>query len=328
MDKKIVLNGHACVSFYTKSGKVITCDPWISDDPVYAYTEWRMPISSSKFRNKILSETDYLYISHSHEDHFHIPSLKLFRKDINIIIPSFDWVDFKRKFYIKEALYKLGFSNIIEMRSWDELIIDGSKLILIPAAKSRMHDWENSGIIFMEDDFCALNLNDNIPDLELINDIKDNLDGKNLDVALIQAGGVSNYPSCFIMSKIEFEKAIKQKKSDYSRQLMVCENLNPSISIPIAGDFAWIMPTQIELNKYARESPIPLINFLRENGFHGYAYCPQNFISKEGNNLEFHYEENLHLNYEKLIKDTRKYYKKKQIHLKSFILMNIFPYLC
>ena len=34
-------------------------------------------------------------------------------------------------------------------------------------------------------------------------------------------------------------------------------------------------------------------------------------LFQEGNNLEFHYEENLHLNYEKLIKDTRKYYKKK-----------------
>ena len=47
MDPEIIFNGHACLSFKTSTGKTITCDPWISEEPVYANTEYRMPQSNS-----------------------------------------------------------------------------------------------------------------------------------------------------------------------------------------------------------------------------------------------------------------------------------------
>ena len=61
----------------------------IMDLPIKSYMIYKFPEQKKKniknyFKCKIL-----LHKNHTHEDHFHIPSLKKLNKDITMIIPNF-----------------------------------------------------------------------------------------------------------------------------------------------------------------------------------------------------------------------------------------------
>ena len=216
-------NTHACLSIFSEKGTCITSDPWILDSPVYAGCNWRMPYLTDDSREDIISFTDFLYISHTHEDHFHPESLKLFNKKIPIIIPKFEWCKHTRRNLLKDSLISMGFKNIIQLSSWENLEISKDlKITLVPSSSSRNHDWENSGLIIDVDNIKILNLNDNIPDELLLNRVRDFISPNQIDVALVQSTGVSNYPSRFLLDNIKRAKACKDKLADNFRHEMIC----------------------------------------------------------------------------------------------------------
>ena len=92
---EIIYINHACLKI-TENGSTILTDPWIVNLPVKATSVWKMPPVEMN-PEEILKGVDYVYISHSHEDHFHIPSLNLIPRATKIIIPVFPKHEFSRE---------------------------------------------------------------------------------------------------------------------------------------------------------------------------------------------------------------------------------------
>lgn len=102
---KISLISHASVILETKSTKIWT-DPWLFGK---AFNESWALFPEVNFNPKELESVDYLWVSHEHPDHFHLPTLKslptefkervtvLFKKDNSDKLPSaFRKIGFKK----------------------------------------------------------------------------------------------------------------------------------------------------------------------------------------------------------------------------------------
>ena len=76
-------------------------DPWITGDLIFSPGEW---FFKGSLENEILIDVDInlILLTQSLPDHCHIPSLKKFKKDINIICPN----------SAKKLLEKEGFTSI------------------------------------------------------------------------------------------------------------------------------------------------------------------------------------------------------------------------
>ena len=108
MEVKFV--SHACLRYETSEVVLIT-DPWITDDPIYCDSIYKFPRQKITMDDAI-NDVNWVFISHTHEDHFHPESLKLFNKKIPIIIPKFEWCKHTRRNLLKDSLISMGFKNI------------------------------------------------------------------------------------------------------------------------------------------------------------------------------------------------------------------------
>jgi len=268
---------HACLK-YTKDNFSLISDPWLLDEPVYSYTEWKWPPLNKNIES-IIDDVTHIYLSHSHEDHFHIPSLNLFDRNIQIIIPEFENIISQRKFLMRKILKDLGFNNIVLLKSFQTYEISDIKITLVPSAKLRDHDWENSGLIVSSDNLKTINMNDNIADEELLSNINNLF--SYFDYGFIQVSGVSNFPACFRFKDPNLKrKILKNKVEDFKQQRMLKQILNLKNIIPIAGDFVWYNQNQLEFNETARSTPLKLKQWF-ENEFPG-SVC---FLMQPGDKL-------------------------------------------
>ena len=104
---KIKYVGHACLYVETADRKIVI-DPWFNG-PAYQQ-QWHIfpkPVDTS-----FVHDADCIVITHGHEDHLHADTLKLFRRDIEILYP-YQWKDSSLKF-----LQDLGFTNVKECLSY------------------------------------------------------------------------------------------------------------------------------------------------------------------------------------------------------------------
>src|SRR5258708_22400921 len=78
---------HASILLDGDFGRLI-CDPWILNEPIYAFTTWKFPAAVIP-PEELTTGLDYLYVSHAHEDHLHIPSMDRLPRDIEVLLPEY-----------------------------------------------------------------------------------------------------------------------------------------------------------------------------------------------------------------------------------------------
>ena len=84
---EVTFVSHACLRIKGAFGSLI-CDPWILNEPVYNFSTWKFPAAIIP-PEALIKDLDYLFITHSHEDHFHVPSLNYFPRDTQILLPEY-----------------------------------------------------------------------------------------------------------------------------------------------------------------------------------------------------------------------------------------------
>jgi hypothetical protein len=230
--------GHACLRCVGPRGALI-CDPWLSTLPIYGNTAVKYPFLA---RDELASALDvtHMYISHHHEDHFHVPTLDLFSRDITVLIPAFEYVAHCRAASMRRSLQKLGFHRIVALESWQTIKLDLGELVtltLIPSAHSRWHDWENSGLILTSNEWTALNLNDNLVDDELLEELQ--MRAGRPDVVFVQGFPSTEFPGSFDFSVREKICIGRRKRGNVEQADMVLRRLTPRCIVPIACDIAW-----------------------------------------------------------------------------------------
>jgi Beta-lactamase superfamily domain len=230
--------GHACLRFSGTAGALI-CDPWLATVPIYGNTAVKYPFLPEEQLHPAL-DVSHIYISHHHEDHFHVPTLDLFARKTTVLIPAFEYVDHPRGRSMRRTLERMGFTSVIALESWQTVHIDLGEplsLTLIPSAQSRWHDWENSGLILKSAAWTALNLNDNLVDDALLEQIQSRAGRP--DAVFVQGFPSTEFPGSFDFSVQEKIRIGRQKRGNVDQAEMVIRKLAPRSVTPIACDIAW-----------------------------------------------------------------------------------------
>jgi hypothetical protein len=257
--------GHACLRFAGARGALV-CDPWISTVPIYGNTAVKYPFVPQELEAAALDVT-HVYISHHHEDHFHIPSLDLFPRDTTMLIPAFEYVDHPRAKSMRRTLERLGFHNVIALESWETIDIDLGeplRLTLIPSAQSRWHDWENSGLILKSADWTALNLNDNLVDDALLDEIQRRAGRP--DAVFVQGFPSTEFPGSFDFTTREKIRIGRQKRGNVDQAQLVIAKLAPRSVTPIACDIAWHRRADLYRNYSDKPTPSQFGPILAKRG--------------------------------------------------------------
>ncbi|MEO1235027.1 MAG: MBL fold metallo-hydrolase [Myxococcota bacterium] len=242
---------HATLKIRGEFGTLL-CDPWFLNEPVYNLSTWKFPAATIP-PNQVAEGVDYLYITHSHEDHFHLPSLDYIDRDVQVLLPAYDDHPSLRAYTVETVLRGMGFANIRRIRSWETVTLGETPLTVIPAADSRDHDWENSGFLLEHHDSTLLNMNDNVNDEKLCREIHERW--PSIDIAFVQSGGVTMYPGCFKMSEAEMRKVATERKLAFREQRRLIELLQPRYVAPFAGDFCWLSEAAFHNNWANRTTP-------------------------------------------------------------------------
>lgn len=233
--------GHASLLFEGAAGSLV-CDPWFSTVPIYGNSSIKYPVVPAELDDSFRRAT-HVYISHHHEDHFHVPSLDLLSRDVTIFFPAFEYVDHPRGRSMERTLRAMGFTRLRPLRSYEQVQVDLGepvKITLVPSAASRWHDWENSEIIVETADWNAINLNDNLADPALLAAVRERC--ARFDVAFVPGSPSTEYPGAFDFTVREKVSLGRKKRDEISQAKLIVEQLNPNYLVPIASDIAWHRP--------------------------------------------------------------------------------------
>ncbi len=257
--------GHAALLFRGSAGSLV-CDPWFSTAPIYGNSSIRFPVAPVETEASFLEAT-HVYISHHHEDHFHVPSLDRLSRDVTIFIPAFEYVEHPRGRSMERTLKAMGFKSVVTLESFETVDIDIGervRLTLVPSAKSRWHDWENSGLIVQTSEWTGVNLNDNLADEALLAQIRDR--APKVDVAFVPGSPSTEFPGAFDFSLREKLSLGRRKRDEIGQARLIIAGLDPTYMVPIAGDIAWHRPQDQFRNYVDKPTPTSLARRLIEEG--------------------------------------------------------------
>ena len=144
---KITLVSNACLLIEWEGFNLLT-DPWIEGPAIFGAWE-RYPPSDISVND--LPKIDAIWISHEHTDHLNPYTLQFFQKDIPIYVPDFN----NRR--IAQKLEKLGFSNVISVKSTQQISLTDDIHAVSFESESM---WKDSIIYLQFGNFKILNVND------------------------------------------------------------------------------------------------------------------------------------------------------------------------
>ena len=221
--------GNATFCFETETTRIL-CDPWFNDG-IFVGTWCHYPPVKHKVEDFL--DVDYLYISHIHEDHFEVESLKKFRRDIPVICLD------RTPNFVASRLKYLGFTNVKCCPEFESVDIDGKfRVTLFGAAADEMGELVDSSILF---DFASegvvFNANDNPPTKQHLEYIKGYC--AELMFALIPQGGGSAFPVMYDNLTLEEKKSAVSKNVSSLVQNFAngIEFLHPKYVMPVGGQF-------------------------------------------------------------------------------------------
>tara|TARA_B110000037_G_scaffold220356_1_gene287981 strand:- start:6559 stop:7902 length:1344 start_codon:yes stop_codon:yes gene_type:complete len=256
---------HYANSFITVEAKnsIITCDPWIgktSDNGWFSYPIKR----SSEVESKIF-DSNFIYISHLHCDHYDLKTLKKFKnKNLTFLIKRFN------NGVLKKRLKKFTNKKIIEIEPFKKTKINKDFTVaIIPQIISNSsnlpdnieYDLDTSIIIqsnqsktiFYNNVDMPMNLNV----LKKINNFVKKEFKRKIDIFCYGLGTASEYPQCFLNvdRKKEKKRLIDKSLNEISNYL---KYLKPKIFFPAGGTYA-IYGKFYNLNKYIAQPSISQI---------------------------------------------------------------------
>ena len=219
---KIRCLSHATVLVNFKDINLIT-DPWLFGSAFN--TGWWLKREPTADIKNVISNVNYIYISHNHPDHLHIETLNKFSKDTNIITPKF------KSGSTFKILKRLGFKNIhlCEFKNFFYIKNINFLFSILKSGDFR----EDSGIyIQINNSKFLFNVDSN--------NLNSGILPENVDFAFSSfAGGASGFPICFKnYSNQEKERILyKHKELMLLRALNFVKKSNPKYFIPYAGHF-------------------------------------------------------------------------------------------
>jgi UDP-MurNAc hydroxylase len=215
--------GHASMRIDTPAGSIL-CDPWVN--PAY-FASWFPFPDNSQLDWETLGQTDYLYVSHLHRDHFDAEHLKRFvSKKATVLLPEYPTSQ------LEDELRALGFTSFIRTKSNEVHTLDGGLNVMIQALISPTDGPIGDSSLWVEyDGVRVLNQNDARPaDLSVFAELG------HVHAHLLQFSGAIWYPMVYELpaaAKTAFGKQKRDRQLD--RTVRYIDDLKASYVFPIAG---------------------------------------------------------------------------------------------
>jgi len=258
IDAKIEIdfNAHASITINIDNVQ-LTSDPWFIGS-CFATGWWHTNPPSEEAIER-LQNSNYIYISHNHPDHLHIPSLeKYVNKTTPIIVPNFESKS------VEKILLNYGYDNLIITDFLRELYIGTSKgkfrLIVIKSGDDRD---DSSLLVSTNKNSIFLGVDTNMPNKWIL---------PKVDLLFTAfAGGASGFPSRMenfsLAKKIEVIEGNRQSVLHNHVKKLVSAT-EPNYVVPYAGYFTE-SSRDIEVKQINRKnSPEELIAYI-ESEFNG-----------------------------------------------------------
>jgi len=138
--------GNASIAFREDDRPVLVTDPWLTGTCYFGSWGLDRPLTPEELA--LVQASEYLWISHGHPDHFHVPSLAMLRPDQKILLPDHYSSD------IRTFLERRGFAvEVMPYRTWKQLS---------PGIRALCLDNENQDAILLVEagDSLVVDLND------------------------------------------------------------------------------------------------------------------------------------------------------------------------
>jgi UDP-MurNAc hydroxylase len=231
MQMRLTHLGHA--GFILEVGRTrILIDPWFFSGFLNSW----FPYPDNRFLlDSVVSDKfDFLYISHSHEDHFDSKFLAQLHKSVAVLLPNYRSKALGKKFAA------MGFRNLIPLRHQQSADLpSGIKATMLLDTSHK----EDSGLLLECNGFRFLDLND-------CNTSYSELPG-NIDLLAAQFSGAMWYPSCYEYSPDVMAQKVGQVRSGLMKTLVrKCEMTQAKAYLPCAGPPCFLDPTLSQFNDH------------------------------------------------------------------------------
>jgi UDP-MurNAc hydroxylase len=220
---RITGTGHASMRIDTSAGSIL-CDPWVN--PAY-FASWFPFPDNSGLDWTALGQVDYLYVSHTHRDHFDREHLRRFvSKKATVLLPDYPIGE------LEDGLRDLGFTRFIKTRNEEVIELGGGLKVMIQALISPTDGPIGDSSLWVEHDGVRLlNQNDARPtDLGVFAELG------HVHAHMLQFSGAIWYPMVYELPEAAKTALGKQKRErQFDRTWRYINDLKASYVFPIAG---------------------------------------------------------------------------------------------
>lgn len=246
---KVTFITSACILIEYPSGFKVLCDPWLTEGIYYGTWMHNPPLQRDWIQYFNNNPPDAIYISHIHPDHCDLATL--------VQLKFLHGDGFRVPIYV--AKYNSpALENILEgFKVRTEL---NPRFVIFKANGLEI----DSFAMFSEYGINVLNMNDCV-----FEDVKDQLQFCDIDLACLPYSGASSYPQCFdSMSDTEKQEGKEKSINKYLKGLaLYTQTLNPKVVLPFAGQYKfadkslnkWLaMPDLIRATALLRNPILPI----------------------------------------------------------------------
>lgn len=214
--------GHASVLIETAHGTVLT-DPWVN--PAY-FGSWFPFPDNSRLDWDGYGQTDYLFVSHLHRDHFDAEHLrKHISKSATVLLPEFPTTE------LEDALREIGFRSFVKPISGEPVTVDGLEIMIQALTSPTDGPIGDSSLWLSDGRYRVLNQNDARPaELSAFRELGP------VDAYLVQFSGAIWFPMVYeLPARAKQAMGRTKRERQFDRTLRYIDELGASFVFPTAG---------------------------------------------------------------------------------------------
>ena len=232
---RITFLGHAGLFIETDQGSIL-CDPWFH--PAF-FASWVPFPDNAGLDLARFANPDYLYISHSHDDHLDARFLaEHVSKDAVVIVPDFPTDDHRG------TLAAIGFHEFLETRNDEPVDLGGMRLLtnaLVAPTDGAIGD---SGLAVSDSTATVFNQNDSKPiDFDALTAFGP------FDAHMVQFSGAIWYPMVYRLALEEKQAMGRRKRANQlARAARMVKEIDATRFFPFAGPPCFLDEELFHLN--------------------------------------------------------------------------------
>ncbi len=236
----------------------VLCDPWVtfdrtSESGLYNFPE--CPLTRDDVRKL---KPDFIYLTHTHADHFDPPTLELFDKNTPVLVAHYE------NNFTERHVRRLGFADVRVVDPVAGAPLNGSDHCWIEA-NAVYPDVDSLGL-FRIDGQTVLNANDNPYDRAQCESFRER--SGEIDLACVPFAFQGPYPAFYdnLSNDEKLRVAAEKKERNYEILLRFCKTLAPKRYFPFAAGAVYGGAKALDYPFYGVGSAEEAVEFVRARG--------------------------------------------------------------